>query len=67
MLLALHFQSNDIRDMDVLAGNLSSVEYFIWGMKEPNYVINIMSTGGDLVIIGCKETHRKWIDGKELH
>ncbi len=41
--------------MNVLSGILSSVEYFIWGMKELDYVMNIMDTGVFLVTDGCKE------------
>ena len=63
----LHFQSKNVGDTDVLAGNLDGVEYFIWGMKEPDYIMKIMGTGGTLVTDGCKEARRKWTDGNELH
>ncbi len=63
----LHFQSNDVGDTDVLAGNLISVKYFIWGVKETDYIIKIMGTGGELVTEGCKEAWRKLRDGNKLH
>ncbi len=62
-----HFECKDVGDTDVLSGKLSGVEYFIWGMKEPDYVMKIMGTGGSLVTEGCKETRRKWTDGNESH
>ncbi len=58
----LHFQSKDVGDMDIFAGNLDGVEYFIWEMKEPDYIMKIMGTGGALVTDGCKEVWRKWTD-----
>ncbi len=36
-------------------------------MKEPDYVMKIMGTGGALVMDGCKEAWRKWTDGNKLH
>ncbi len=62
-----HFQSKNVGDTVVLAGNLSSVNYFIWGMKESYYTMKILGTGGALVTDGCKEAWRKWTDGNELH
>ncbi len=40
--------------MDVISGKLSGVEYFIWGMKEPDHVMKIMGTSGALLSNGCK-------------
>ncbi len=47
--------------------NLDSVEYFIWGMKESDYIVKTIGTGGALVIGGCKEALRKCTDGNKLH
>ncbi len=60
-----NFQSKDVRDMDVLSGKLSNVDYFIWGMNKPDYEVKIMSTGGGLGRDGCKEAYRNWTNGNE--
>ncbi len=62
-----HFESKEVGDMDVVSGNLNGTDYSIWGMKEPNYVMKIMGTGGSLNLEGCKEVQSKWKDGNELH
>ena len=36
-------------------------------MKEPDYMMKIMGTGGALVTNGCKEARRKWKDGRKNH
>ncbi len=51
----------------IFAGNLNGVEYFIWAIMEAYYVMKNMGIGGALVTDDCKEAHRKWTDGIELH
>ncbi len=62
-----HFESKNVGETDVISGSLSGVEYFIWGMKEPDYVMKIMGTGGALVTDGCKQAKRTWTDGNNSH
>ncbi len=40
--------------MGGISGKLRGVEYFIWGLNEPDYVMKIMVTGGTLIPDGCK-------------
>ena len=42
-----------------LNGLLNNTRYFVWGMKEPNYVMKIMATGGTLESDdSCKVAYR---------
>ncbi len=45
---------------------MSSVKHFVWEMKEQDFVMKIMGTGGPLVTDGCEEAHRKWTDGNKF-
>ena len=62
-----YFETKSVGETDVISGKLSGIEYFIWGMKEPDYVMKIMGSGGALVLDGCKVVRRKWKDGNESH
>ncbi len=42
----LHLQSKDTGDTDVFSEKSSSVEYFIWGIKELDYLMKITGTDG---------------------
>ncbi len=33
---------------EVKVGDVDVIPYFIWGMKEPDYVMRMMATGGPL-------------------
>jgi hypothetical protein len=37
-----------VGDVDAITGVQDDVPYFIWGMKEPDYVMKMMATGGPL-------------------
>ncbi len=43
-----HFKRKEVGDTDVVSGKLSGTNYLIWGMKEPNYVMKVMGSGGSL-------------------
>ena len=47
-----------------ISGTMDGVPYNLWGMKEPDYVMRMMATGGPMSVIEtCKETVRKcWMD-----
>ncbi len=64
---SLAWECKEVGDTDVLNGSLSNVKYFIWGMKEPDYMMKIMGTDNTLITDGCKETQRKWTKGNESH
>ncbi len=59
----LHFEGKAVGECDAISGKLDSVKYLLWGMKEPDYVMKIMATGGALVSDdNCKKVSRKWTD-----
>ena len=44
-----------------IQGTVNGVIYNLWGMKEPNYVMRMMATGGRLLADEtCKETDIRW-------
>ncbi len=57
--ISQYFNTKSVGEMDVIIGKLSGIKYFIWGMKEPDYVMKIMETHGALVLDGCKVIHCK--------
>ncbi len=61
-MISEYFEIKSVGEMDVISGKLSRVEYFIWGMKEPDFVMKIMGTGGAQVSDGCKVVCCKWQD-----
>ena len=52
----------------VMVRSKEGVPCNLWGMKEPDYVMRMMATGGPMSVIKtCKETVRKWMeDGVEV-
>jgi hypothetical protein len=47
----------NIRDHHAIAGTIDGVAYNLWGMKEPDYVMGMMATGGPSAAYEmCKET-----------
>ena len=51
----------EVGDTDAIQGTVDDVIYNLWGMKEPNYVMRMMATGGRLLADDtCKETVRRW-------
>ena len=44
-----HFQGMNVGDVDAIQGTKDGFSYTIWGMKEPNYVMCMMATGGALI------------------
>lgn len=55
-----YFSDKAVGEVDAIQGEDSDgTPYFIWGMKEPDYVMRIMSTGGGLTVDDtCKMTQR---------
>ncbi len=39
----------------LISGVLDGVKYFLCGMKEPDYIMKMMATGGSLFTGGCRE------------
>mmetsp|Transcript_5756 Transcript_5756/g.11762 ORF Transcript_5756/g.11762 Transcript_5756/m.11762 type:complete len:176 (+) Transcript_5756:290-817(+) len=64
-----HIEEMDVGDTDAIEGKMEGFNYNIWGMKEPNYVMRMMATGGALFTEGCKSVARVWDNGtaKQFH
>jgi hypothetical protein len=55
------FESKGVGDVEGIQGldTTTNTPYFLWGMKEPDYVMKIMATGGALATDDtCKTAHR---------
>ncbi len=58
------FAEAQIEDSKAISGTLDSEEYFLWGLKEPNYVMKMMAMGGPLLANeSCGEQKRRWMEG----
>ncbi len=58
-----HFHNKQVGECNAISGVLDEEKYFIWGMKETDYVMKIMATGGALISDEkCKRVTRKWTD-----
>jgi len=60
------FENLELKVGDSLAitGKLDGEEYFLWGLKEPSYIMKMMATGGPLLANeSCKEQKRRWVEG----
>ena len=43
---------------------MEGVLYNLWAMKEPDYLMKMMATGGSLIVDdSCRSTSRCWIEG----
>ena len=60
----------NVRDNHAISDTTDGVAYNLWGMKKPDYVMRMMTTGGPLLAFkSCKgkETVQKWVeDGVEV-
>jgi len=57
------FNKVQIGDSRAISGVLDGVKYFLWGLKEPNYVMKMMATGGPLILNdSCKMQRRTWTE-----
>lgn len=54
-----HFDSKAVGDADAWSGTLDGQSFKIHSMKEPDYVMSLMTTYGTLSRVGCKVTSRK--------
>ena len=41
-----HFEDKDVRSLDALPGTLDNIPFYLMCLKEPDYVISLMSTYG---------------------
>ena len=56
-----HFDEKAVSDCDSWKGNVEEVPFHVYAMKEPDYVMSLMSTYGTNLQSG-KETCREWVD-----
>ena len=63
-----HLSEANVGDAMSISGVLDGVKYFLWGLKEPQYVMKMMATGGPLIANEtCKEQKRRFVeDGVEV-
>ena len=55
----------EVGTTDAVSGTLDGVHYNLWCMKEPDYVMRMMATGGALLSDDtCKEASRIWTKGR---
>ena len=53
-------------DVDAVSGTQDGMPYNLWGMKEPDYVMRMMATGGpNSADNSCKRTTRTWKRGND--
>ena len=58
------FDNANVGTTKAILGMLDGVKYFLWGLKEPSYVMKMMATGGPLIANEtCKDQRRKFTDG----
>ena len=56
-----HFDGKDVGDCDSWKGMMEEVPFHVYAMKEPDYIMSLMSTYGTNLRTG-KETSREWVD-----
>ena len=59
-----HFDGKDVGDCDAWKGQMDEVDFHVYVMKEPDYVMSIMSTYGTNQWTG-KEMHRELVGGEQ--
>ncbi len=53
-----------VGDLLAISGKLDGEDYFLWGLKEPSYVMKMMAMRGPLLVNeGCGEQKPRWTEG----
>jgi hypothetical protein len=53
-----------VGDLLAISGKLDSEKYFLWGLKEPSYVMKMMAMGGLLLANeSCGKQKQRWTEG----
>jgi hypothetical protein len=59
------FDDANVGTLMAIFGVLNGVKYFLWGLKEPSYVMKMMATGGPLIANEtCKDQRRRFTEGR---
>ena len=59
-----HFDSKEVGETDSWAGKLDTIPFHVFAMKEPDYVMSLMSTYGTNNCDNGKETRHNWKEGE---
>jgi hypothetical protein len=58
------FDEREMGESAGISGKLDGEDYFLWGLKEPSYVMKMMATGGPLIVNDdCEPQKRYWTEG----
>ena len=44
----MHFTEKKVGETDAICGELDSIPFYLYGLKEPNYMMQIMATYGTI-------------------
>ena len=58
-----HFADKEIGDADAISGILEEVPFYIVGMKEPDYIMQIMTTYGTMKQLGDQKLRHVMVNG----
>ena len=58
-----HFNNKQVGDTDLWSGWLDDIPFHVYAMKEPDYVMSLMSSYGTKDHSNGKETQHDWKDG----
>lgn len=62
-----HFNNKPVGECDAISLVLDEEKFFIPGMKEPDYIMKIMASGGALISDDkCKNVTMKWTNGDDM-
>ena len=60
-----HFEDKEIGAADAWQGEMEGVPFHVFGMKDTDYVMSLMSTYGTLNDTNCRESARDYKEGQE--
>ena len=60
------FNNKEVRETDAICGELDGVWFYLYGMKEPNYIMQIMLTYGTLHEKGLEKKRHFTINGEKV-
>ena len=61
-----HFEDKEVGDTDAWAGQMDNVAFHVYAMKEPDYIMSLMSSYGTNNHEEGRETTRQWKQNGEL-
>ena len=59
----MHFTNDEVGKADAIKGVLDDVPFYLFAMKEPEYMMQIMSTYGTLGNLGEEKTWHFTVNG----